>query len=564
MIGREPQLHSSGTASMTDQEEATSTTPSDVNNSTTKQKSPPSSSAKHQPTKVTPILCTDPPLECSQSDYDALLSDASNLANVIEASVELLDCARYGEVDACRAILDIWIPRYIDGYNNEKSSIVDVAKDASRSTPLHKACSNGHASVVRLLLARGFTGHAANDSGNTPLHWAAAAGKTECVGLVLDHHDALVYSSSSSSSDKIFGNDGGRLDVLKRNAFGRSALTEGFASGDTKTIERLLNHDSAEEERLIGGLSGKEVKTDEDDVDEKNVDGGDMDKKNASDNIGIVHEFDFLKDVNSSVRVQQDEDEIVQNNKQQQQQQQQQQQRASVLIRELPIAHANDPFGQSPIEDTTGLGIWCASLVMSRWMASPDMVARMSNTTVLELGAGCGTPSLCAAIYGTPKSVTITDLNPVTINNAQYNIELNRLNNESCGGCSVTATSIDWGDETTYPTSSHGGKFDYVICSDCIYQRDIVDLLKKVVTGLLHPEHGAFLYVAPESGRDGLDEFIETMKSDSNFECVSEVIAPDSYRTNPLKNGDEEDCFLHFHELASKGYILYEFRQPAK
>ena len=314
---------------MTDQEEeATSTTPCDVNHSTTKQKSPPSSSAKHHPTKVTPILCTDPPLECSQSDYDALLSDASELANVIEASVELLDCARYGEVDACRAILDIWIPRYIDGYDNEKSSIVDVAKDASRSTPLHKACSNGHASVVQLLLARGFTSHAVNDSGNTPLHWAAAAGKTECVGLLLDHHDALASTSSSStspssSSDKIFGNDGGRLDVLKRNAFGRSALTEGFASGDTKTIERLLNHDSAEEERLIGGLSGKEVKTDEDDVDEKNVDGGEMEKKNASDdNIikanntkdGIVHEFDFLKDVNSSVRVQHHEVKIVQNN----------------------------------------------------------------------------------------------------------------------------------------------------------------------------------------------------------------------------------------------------------
>jgi hypothetical protein len=68
------------------------------------------------------------------------------------------------------------------------------------------------------------------------------------------------------------------------------------------------------EERLIGGLSGKEVKTDEDDVDEKNIDGGDMEKKNASDNFGIVHEFDFLKDVNSSVRVQHHEVKIVQNN----------------------------------------------------------------------------------------------------------------------------------------------------------------------------------------------------------------------------------------------------------
>jgi predicted nicotinamide N-methyase len=374
--------------------------------------------------------------------------------------------------------------------------------------------------------------------------------------------------STLSLSDKIFGQNGGRLDVLKRNAFGRSALTEGFASGDTKTIERLLNHDSAEEERLIGGLHGNEVKTTDEDDDihvKNNVDDGGGNakkKKNVSDNIGIVHEFDFLTDVSSSSSSSSehhDEDKIVQNNKQKQQQ------RVSVLVRELPIAHANDPFGQSPIEDTTGLGIWCASLVLSRWMASPAMVARMSNKTVLELGAGCGTPSLCVAMYGTPKCVTITDLNPITIHNAQYNIELNRLNNDkSCGNCLVTATSIDWGDETTYPTTttlSQGGKFDYVICSDCIYQRDIGDLLKKVVTGLLTPENGAFLYVAPESGRDGLDEFIESMKSDSTFECIKEVIAPDSYRTNPLTSGDEEDCFLHFHELASKVYILYEFRR---
>jgi hypothetical protein len=515
----------------------------------------------------------------------------------MEASAELLDCARYGEVDACRAILDIWVPRYIDGYttnnnnNNEttsttswNSSIVSVAKDDSHSTPLHKACSNGHTNVVQLLLSRGFTCHAVNESGNTPLHWAAAAGNAECVGLLLDHHDALalVSTSSSSSSEKIFGQNGGRLDVLKRNAFGRSALTEGFASGDTKTIERLLNHDSAEEERLIGGLNGNEVKTtdkeEEDDiVVNNNVDGGggggdvEKKKKNTSDNnIGIVHEFDFLTDVSSSSinsssssssssSVHHDEDKIVvQNNKQQ---------RVSVMVRELPIAHANDPFGQCPIEDTTGLGIWCASLVLSRWMASSAMVTRMSNKTVLELGAGCGIPSLCVAMYGTPKCVTITDLNPLTINNAQYNVELNRLNNNesSSGGndCLVTATSIDWGDETTYPTTtlSQGGKFDYVICSDCIYQRDIVDLLKKVVTGLLTPENGTFLYVAPESGRDGLDVFIESMKSDSKFQCISEVIAPDSYRTNPLTSGDEEDCFLHFHELASKVYILYEFRR---
>jgi hypothetical protein len=123
----------------------------------------------------------------------------------------------------------------------------------------------------------------------------------------------------------------------------------------------------------------------------------------------------------------------------------------------------------------------------------------------------------------------------------------------------TTASSIDWGDEATYPSNT----LDYVICSDCIYQKDIVPLLKKVVTGLLHPDRGMFLYVAPEGGRDGLPEFIAAMKAEG-FECAREEIAPDAYRENPLRSGDEEDCFLHFHELASTVYVLYEFRRVSR
>ena len=152
-----------------------------------------------------------------------------------------------------------------------------------------------------------------------------------------------------------------------------------------------------------------------------------------------------------------------------------------------------------------------------------------------------------------PKSVTITDLNPETIDNIQHNIELNKNKNTPC---EMIGSSIDWGDESTYPSEP----LDYVIGSDLIYQKDIVPLLKKVVTGLLAKNVGSFLYVCPEGGRDGLSEFISAMKSEG-FECVSEEIAPDVYRENPLKSGDEEDCFLHFHELMGTVYVLYEFRR---
>ena len=234
-------------------------------------------------------LATDPPLECCKSDFESLLGDASGLADYGEASSELIDCARYGEVDAVRAILDVWSPGRskdgeipLDESTGKPVRIVDAA-DASGSTPLHKACANKHAPTVRLLLSRGADAHVLNDSGNTPLHWAASAGGSDCVALLLDHTDAL-HSLGR----------GGRLDVLLKNGFGRSALTEAFASGDTPTVQHVLNHDSAEEDRLIGGLDRKDASEGEADAVAEGREGGAG--KEGDGEKGIVHEFDFLRE----------------------------------------------------------------------------------------------------------------------------------------------------------------------------------------------------------------------------------------------------------------------------
>lgn len=151
----------------------------------------------------------------------------------------------------------------------------------------------------------------------------------------------------------------------------------------------------------------------------------------------------------------------------------------------------------------------------------------------------------------------MTDLNPTTIQNLEYNIDLNKdkLQSGNARGDRVVAMSIDWDDETTWPTE----KIDYVIGSDLIYQANIVPLLKKAVMGLLKPNEGRFLYVAPDNGRDGLAEFIESMKSEG-CQLVEESVAPSSFCDNPLSNRDDDECFLHFHELASSTYVLYEFQ----
>lgn len=488
-----------------------------------------------------------PPPECTSQEYDDLLSTASSLTES-EAMSELIECARYGEMDAVRALIEVWSPK-LKNFTN--------STDKNGTTALHKAGSNGHDATVQLLLFHK-AAYLENSAKNTPLHWAAANGHEGIVEMMLNHD---------------FGFE---LDVLKKNDFGRSILTEGFESKKTKLVGLLLEHDSASEDKLLDGgeeiddsnnVKANDTKPDKKVVDGDfklkangnvaNTDGSSINSSNTSStggSAGIIHEFDFLRDNEDSSNDRTDLKE-----KDKQIMGSEQEETKTLLIRELPIKNADSPFGETAIDDTTGLGIWSASLVMSRWMAQKSILGRFDNKSVLELGAGCGIPGLSVALYSHAKSVYVTDFNPATVRNLKYNVDVNadRSVTKSYAGEwleRVNALSIDWDNESTWPEE----KIDFIIGSDLIYQKSIVPLLKKVVAGVLKPD-GRFLYTCPSDGRDGLVEFIDTMKKEG-FRCTSEEVAPDEYRSNPLSSGDDDDAFLHFYELPVTEYKLYEFR----
>ena len=223
-----------------------------------------------------------------------------------------MECARYGETDAVRAILEIHNNTTTTTSSGENNTLMIDITDSGKNTPLHKAAANGHLNTVSLLLCRGAK-HIPNENGATPLHWAAGAGKSGVCKLLLDHFDALSKVSSSSSSGDDCGDNIKPLDVLLKNSFGRSALTEAFTSGDTETVGVLLNHDSAEEEKLIGGMKKEEV-------DANQVDGDEGDKRKEE----IVHEFDFRKGLDEEEGAHYEE--------------------KSVFIRELVSAHLSHVF----------------------------------------------------------------------------------------------------------------------------------------------------------------------------------------------------------------------------
>lgn len=194
------------------------------------------------------------PLECSQQEFDELTAQVADLSRE-EAAQEILECARYGEVDAVRAIL----ARF-------PHDVVDTT-DESGSTPLHKAAANGHVTTTKLLIRHGASLQT-NGSGNTPLHWAAASGHDQVVDVLLNE----------TSFD---------IDVLQKNEFGRSILTEGFSSQCTQVVKLLLEHDSAAEEKLLSG--GKEI----DGTNEEESSGAGSVEMPRKPKATITHEFDL-------------------------------------------------------------------------------------------------------------------------------------------------------------------------------------------------------------------------------------------------------------------------------
>jgi hypothetical protein len=207
-----------------------------------------------------------------------------------------------------------------------------------------------------------------------------------------------------------------------------------------------------------------------------------------------------------------------------------------------------------------------------------NMLDRFANRTVIELGAGCGIPGMVVAASGSssssnndnvpsedpnaaataivrsrqpPSKVYLTDFNSKTVENLRYNAQLNQDQTTT-----VDVRYMNWQDPATWPDE----RLDFVIGSDLIYQSDMVPLLVQTVAGLLQKnESSRFLYVAPDTGRKGQEGLVAALAK-AGLELDSVRDAPAAYSANPLYSQDEEECFLHFNELSSMRFKLYEFR----
>lgn len=417
--------------------------------------------------------------------------------------------------------------------------------DEAGTTALHKAAANGEIECLKVLKEFGVS-HVANDQGNLPIHWAALNGKTDALKYLLENFE---------------------VDVLAKNKLGVSTLTEAFNSKNNDVIALCLEHKSSTEEKLMDMKNDSGSKVNEENhtkpraESESEVENGDL---NAVEHLMALGEESKVK----------------------------------LKIRELPITRADNPFGTdtAPEDDTTGLAIWPASIILARWVAKLAGTEEDSKETskddsqasssgrcfdgkvVVELGAGCALPSIAAALYGQPKIVYATDIHVPTIKNAEFNVKLNSSDPDSTNGflykkknnstdsieqeeTKVVVQTINWSDFDTFPEQ----KADVLLGSDLVYDNSILHILVPAIDRLLTPG-GVFLYVAPTDGRAGLNE-LELKMAEAGFQCVMKIPVPEEFYANPLSDEDEKtdlmDLFiLHFYNLSIKQpHFLYQFRR---
>lgn len=400
------------------------------------------------------------------------------------AAREVLECARYGEIDELQALVE---------------SGADVNfRDGGGNTALHMACANGFVECVAALLDANAT-YSTNNNGNSPLHWGVLNQHKEIVKLILERCEGV--------------------DVLAQNSFGKGALSDAFGAGETMTeiTKLLLEHKSADKLEKEGNTptskvtvendedaeGGKKDDIDPTDIDSKSAD--DEPSKDASDSKVVqtyTYDFDFSPNLiessaeNSSID---GSDTVVPG-------------RTTISVREVATDWTGQVFDDEKARaqaDTTGMQVWATSLVFSRWVVKlqEQESSSFENKNIIEIGAGAGVPGLVSLFYTKASTVTLTDVFSHTLNNLRFNVAANLKKNPSRSYSNVAVKELDWKNTETFPQ----GSFDIVIGSDLVYDDELVDCLVTQVDHLLSAS-GVF-YMVAGSGRQGVQTLIARLES---------------------------------------------------
>ena len=169
------------------------------------------------------------------------------------------------------------------------------------------------------------------------------------------------------------------------------------------------------------------------------------------------------------------------------------------------------------------------------------------DKTVLELGAGAGLPSMCAARQGA-KNVVCTDYpDEPLIDNIKFNMK---------GYKNAHVIGFKWGDDITPVLNmNHGQKFDIIILSDVIFNDNQHRQLLRSIRELMKSDgYALVLHTHHRTNKVKNDlQFFDFAKNEFNYkiESVDKVKHPVMFEND--KSNTEEEMELrttaHIHKL---------------
>lgn len=135
----------------------------------------------------------------------------------------------------------------------EQGGVNVNARDPATETALHYAANNGHAEVVKALLAHGADVNITDDDGNTPLHFAANKARADVVRVLLSEPGVMINAGNAGGLSPLsLACRSGSLDIVNQlldrkevdvnnlAKYGSTALIQAAGSGHVDIVKRML------------------------------------------------------------------------------------------------------------------------------------------------------------------------------------------------------------------------------------------------------------------------------------------------------------------------------------